>query len=251
MTVHYIDDNWKLQKRILNFSAIDAPHTAVALSKAILEKLYKWNIDRKLMSIVLDNYSTNDALVRDLLEKLPTNNLVAYGQLFHVRCSAHILNLIVQEGILIVKEVATKVHESVKYVKSSTLRLQTFKEVASQVKAPNKSLVLDVATRWNSTFLMLQTALEFKETFSHLAIVDSSYKHSPNVEEWEHAKIICGCLRYFYDATNKFSVSLYPSANYFFQEICAIHVMLKEFCRSNVPFISSMGNRMMVKFDKY
>ena len=41
LTAHYIDDNWKLQKRILNFSAIDAPHIVVALSKAILEKLYK------------------------------------------------------------------------------------------------------------------------------------------------------------------------------------------------------------------
>ena len=183
LTAHYIDDNWKLQKRILNFSAIDAPHTAVALSKAILEKLYKWNIDRKLMSIVLDNCSTNDAFVREILEKLPVSTLVAYGQLFHVRCYAHILNLIVQEGTDIIREVTTKVRESVKYVKSSTLRLQTFKEVASQVKAPNKSLVLDVSTRWNSTFLMLQTALEFKEAFSRLAMVDSSYKFAPNAEE--------------------------------------------------------------------
>ena len=98
---------------------------------------------------------------------------------------------------------------------------------------------------------MLQTALEFKEAFSRLAMVDSSYKFAPNAEEWENAKIVCGCLRYFYDVTNKFSASLYPSANYFFPDICAIHVMLKDFCHNTVPFISSMGIRMKVKFDKY
>ena len=75
------------------------------------------------MSIVLDNCSTNDAFVKNILEKLLASNLVAYGQLFHIRCYAHILNLIVQEGIEIVREVTTKVRESKKYVMSITLRL--------------------------------------------------------------------------------------------------------------------------------
>ena len=86
------------------------------------------------MCVALDNCYTNDAMIRDLILKLGSK-LLANGDLFHVRCSTHIVNLVVQEGIDIIKDVLAKVRDSVKYVKSSTLRLQTFKEDSSQIKA--------------------------------------------------------------------------------------------------------------------
>ena len=177
--------------------------------------------------------------------------LAVDGKMFHIRCLSHIINLVVHEGTDIIKDMITKVHDSAKYVKSSTLRLQTFKEVASQVKAPKKSLVLDVPTRWNSTFFMLQTTLEFKMAFYRLADVDSSYKHAPDEEEWKTAKIVCDILRNFYNVTNIFSSTLYTSANYFFPHICALYVLLNDLCGSHVPFISAMSVKMKVKFDKY
>ena len=90
------------------------------------------------MCVALDNCYTNDAMVRDLILKLGSK-LLANGDLFHVRCSAHIVNLVVQEGIDIIKDVLAKMRDKVKYVKSSTLGLQTFKEASSQMKTPNKN----------------------------------------------------------------------------------------------------------------
>lgn len=250
LTCHYIDDGWKLQKRIIAFIHVEAPHTALTISKVILERLYKWNIDRKIMSIALDNCSTNDAMVRDLKEKLNTK-LVANGDFFHVRCSAHIINLIVQEAIDNIKHVISKVRESVKHVKSSTLRWQQFKEVASQVRAPCKNVVLDVRTRWNSTYEMLDTALEFKDAFLRLKEVDSSYVDAPNDEEWANAKVCCDNLKIFFDITNHISGALYPTANYFFTHICEIHLQLIDMCADSIPFVSEIGKKMMVKFSKY
>ena len=44
---------------------------------------------------------------------------------------------------------------------------------------------------------------------------------------------------------------MYTFINYFFPHICALYVLLNELCDSHVLFISAMGVKMKVKFDKY
>jgi len=235
----------------LNFVVLESRHTGAAIANAILEKLYEWNIDNKLFSLVLDNRSVNDCVIRDILKKLtPVGDLLLDGQLFHVRCCAHIINLIVQDGIDSIKDVLVKVRESVKYINSSTLRLQKFEEVASQVKAPKKSLLLDVSTRWNSTYLMLERALEFKKAFERMSVVDKHYIYGPSPKEWADVEVVCGCLKYFYEVTKIFSGTLYPMSNLYFNHICAIHLHLKGLCESHVPFVQAMAEKMRSKFLK-
>jgi hypothetical protein len=48
-----------------------------------------------------------------------------------------------------------------------------------------KGLRQDVPTRWNSTYLMLETAIHYRRAFSYLEMVDSNYKHCPTALEWE------------------------------------------------------------------
>ncbi|KAG5533345.1 hypothetical protein RHGRI_027517 [Rhododendron griersonianum] len=62
-----------------------------------------WNIDRKISSITVDNCSTNDAMIDLLWDKLDSASLMLGGELFHMRCCAHILNLIVKDGLDVIK----------------------------------------------------------------------------------------------------------------------------------------------------
>ena len=91
-----------------------------------------------------------------------TRKLPLEGKIFHVRCCAHILNLLVQDGIKEISDIIENVRESVKYITASESRLLLFSDIAKTLKCSNKKLVLDCTTRWNATYQMLSTALEFR-----------------------------------------------------------------------------------------
>uniref|UniRef100_A0A2N9GPW5 BED-type domain-containing protein n=1 Tax=Fagus sylvatica TaxID=28930 RepID=A0A2N9GPW5_FAGSY len=70
VTGHYINDSWILESQIMRFIYVPSPHTKEVLSTVLLECLLEWNVDRKLSTVTVDNCTTNDAMMRILLEKL-------------------------------------------------------------------------------------------------------------------------------------------------------------------------------------
>jgi hypothetical protein len=57
-------------------------------------------VSKKILTITLDNASTNDSYVRVLKQTLNIKKiLLCKGEFFHLYCCAHILNLIVQDGL--------------------------------------------------------------------------------------------------------------------------------------------------------
>lgn len=98
LTAHFIDKDWSLQKRVLNFSFLPPPHSGVALCDKIVSLLREWEIDNQIFSLTLDNASANDVSTVLLMNQFK-GSLVANGRLFHVRCCADIVNLVVQDGL--------------------------------------------------------------------------------------------------------------------------------------------------------
>ena len=154
---------------IFRFLYVPYPHTKEVLVECLMECFFDWNLDRKLIPLTVDNCTTNDAIVAILIDKLPFGSLILHGRLFHMRCCAHILNLIVQDGLNVIGDGIERIHDSVAYWTTSPKRVQKFEEAAHQIHIPsNKKLALDVKTRWNSTFLMLQTSLIYRDVFARL-----------------------------------------------------------------------------------
>ena len=89
-------------------------------------------------------------------------------------------------------------------------------------------LKLDVSTRWNSTFLMLESAIKYEKAFDILKVVDRSFKCCPSSEDWSQGEKICKFLEPFYDATNLISGSSYPTSNLYFMQVWKIKCLLKE-----------------------
>jgi hypothetical protein len=87
---------------------------------------------------------------------------------------------------LIIDDSIGKVRSAVKYVKSSLVRFEKFKFCMEREKLTFKNLLcLDVPTRWNSTFKMLEGAEKCQSAF----------------DDWERIRIFLKFFKLFYDAT--------------------------------------------------
>ncbi|KAH9679666.1 BED-type domain-containing protein [Citrus sinensis] len=113
ITSHFIDDNWELQIRIIRILYVPCPHTAEVLS---------------------------EALVSCLLECLLSLNV----DLFHMRCAAHILNLIVKEGMSVISDSIERIRNSVLFWSATPKRRETFYGTARKCNIScNRNLVQD------------------------------------------------------------------------------------------------------------
>ncbi|XP_019189244.1 PREDICTED: zinc finger BED domain-containing protein RICESLEEPER 2-like [Ipomoea nil] len=240
-------------KKNLEFSYMPPPHNGIALSEKVYGLLADWKIESKLFAVTLDNASANDTFVDYFQLQLNARNvLLDDGKYFHLRCYAHILNLIVQEGLKEVDIAVKKVRESVKYVKGSQVRKQKFLECVSLVSLNTKrGLRQDVPTRWNSTYLMLQSALYFRMAFSHLEISDSNYKHCPSKDEWDRIEKLSKFLGVFYEITCVFSGTKYPTTNLYFPAIFKARLTLEEQKNGDDLGMRNMAIQMFAKFEKY
>ena len=68
------------------------------------------------------------------------------------------------------KEALYKIRESVKYVKASEGRLGQFHKRVEEVHLDDTGsfLRLDVSTRWNATYMMLESTINYHRAFNSL-----------------------------------------------------------------------------------
>ncbi|CAL0324717.1 unnamed protein product [Lupinus luteus] len=89
----------------------------------------------------------------------------------------------------------------------------------------------DLPTRRNSTYLMLEYALKYKNVFEKLHMHDDNYRFSPSVEEWKRAEKIHVFLLPFYRTTNLISGTSYPTSNLYFMQVWKIQCVLLDTLR--------------------
>lgn len=251
LTAHFIDCDWKLHKKILSFSQIEN-HKGDTIGKTIEKILKDWGI-KKVMTLTVDNDSSNDTAVAFLIKRF-NKGLICNGEYMHIRCYAQILNLIVCDAFKEHNESISRIRNAVRYVRSSPARLMKFKKCAENERISCDSLMcLDVPTRWNSTYMMLEGAIKFAKAFDRLENEEDAYRNDspPTKEDWANARMLIRFLKVFYNVTLKISGSMYTTSNLVFHEICRIQNCIQLNGNSGNKMLSTMAKNMKAKFDKY
>ncbi|KAF1887721.1 hypothetical protein Lal_00023728 [Lupinus albus] len=165
-----------------------------------------------------------------MLSKISPRSFILGGQMFHMRCCAHILNLVVKDGLSIISIAIERVRDSVSFWTATPKREEKFKETYEQLNIQyDKKLELDCKTRWNSTFLILHVAL-YRDVFQRLSLRENLYKTLSSENDWEMANEICQKLKLLYNVTLVFSV---------------------DWLKSTDLVIHQMAEAMHAKFEKY
>jgi hypothetical protein len=173
VTASFIDDNWMLHKKVIGFFLVKG-HKGDDIGKSVQRCMAEWGLER-VMTITVDNASANDAGIAYLRRQLIKTNL-ASGKYLHMRCAAHIVNLIVHDGLKEVDQSVKRVRAAVKYIRNGDSRMVKFKEIVEEEKLTDKPfLKADIPTRWNSTYIMLKSAIVYEKVFTRLAEEDISY----------------------------------------------------------------------------
>uniref|UniRef100_E3WH24 Transposase n=1 Tax=[Saintpaulia] hybrid cultivar TaxID=911500 RepID=E3WH24_9LAMI len=266
ITAHFLDNDWKLHKRILNFTKITS-HKGDDIGKVLETCLSDWGID-KVFTITVDNASTNDKAVEYMRKRLKEmGTLLLDGKYLHLRCCCHIINLIVKSGLKFLNEAVESIRNCVKYIHSSAARLDQFRECAILLKMDKMSTVpMDVPTRWNSTYTMLSVAYKFKKVFGRMTEsiqfveyfeeVDGSEKKKrvgpPMEKDWEKAQVFVNFLKRFYDTTLQLSASKKTTSPLIWEEIVSLGTIINDTIVNTLdPSLQEVSKKMETKFKKY
>ncbi|KAL6141319.1 hypothetical protein ACLB2K_059609 [Fragaria x ananassa] len=226
LTAHFIDDDWVLHKRILNFVVIPN-HKGKTIRQLVESCLIGWGIE-KVFTIVVDNASPNKVGLDYMRDKIGNwKELVLNGAFLHMRCCCHILNLIVKDGM---------------------------EELGSLIDAIGEVelyFMLDIAVKYRKAFMRLEDEdIQFESYFQE-KIGGKKMCGPPNSADWDKVvRLVKFLLKIFHDATIQNSGSKVVTDQPLLW-MCTIVGELDKCIKSGDPLMASIGIAMKEKFDKY
>ena len=201
MSCHWISADWKLRRCVLAGRNFPERHTGRQITEILRGIL-------KERGIVKDQHNL---LVRD-----GASNMVdgIAGLMDGVQCTIHLLQLVVRDAVLLqtgVARLVLKCKQLVAFLHRSPRAYEQFrKKQAEHRRIPltqTLKVKLDVETRWNSTFLMLQRIQDLKESIVLYLSEDRDCKVEFSNFDWDLMAQIIKVLEPFYEVTNMMSAN--------------------------------------------
>ncbi|CAN1302146.1 Zinc finger BED domain-containing protein RICESLEEPER 2 [Linum perenne] len=264
ITTHFIGHEWKLHKKVISFSRITS-HKGSDIGAGIARCLDEWGLKR-LFTVTVDNASANDSAIKYLHGKLHGwGTQFLSGNYLQVRCVCHIINLVVQDGLNKIGMSVRRVREAVRWVRASPAREECFRNPVAIRKMKCRNIpLLDVPTRWNSTFSMLDTASAYEKAFKVLENMESNFFEDleaktyqgevigvPSSSDWDSVRVLSSHLKFFSDMTRVAYGTSYVTINLFLREVTKLFYHIKKMKRDEETVISTMARSMEEKVKKY
>jgi zinc finger BED domain-containing protein 1 (E3 SUMO-protein ligase ZBED1) len=187
LTAHYID-NWELYSLVVECDPFPGTHKVENLVVKVDSMMVACNIMKEnVVAAVTDTEPTMTAFGRQ----------IGYPWL---GCFDHILELITgipfeSEGAKAVLKIAREVVGQFSSSTQATEKLLHIQPIVQPTTTP-VTVMQDVATRWWSTWLMIQRLLHLKPSINSLRI-SNSIRIAPSGSDWELLEILEALLRPF------------------------------------------------------
>lgn len=199
MTAHWLNADFKQEDCLICFIPLLERHTGSNLAKALLYELKWYGILPRLLGVTADNASNNKVMVREIQkhfqEYLVNENFTEIWNDFG--CMAHILNLSAQEilksslrkpkkgeDINVQEEVeesadsifknlpkdaianaVSRIAFLVRKIRKSNIYALLFAKCCKNSDLKERIPIIDIATRWNSTYDMINFAIKYRAAF--------------------------------------------------------------------------------------
>jgi hypothetical protein len=157
------------------------------MATAIMNILQEFNLVKKTLELTTDNVSSMIVCGNYLSEELELefNNL----EFAHYRCAAHVLNLAVNQGMELLDISISKVRSLMTYLKHSSTTNAELKILCNIKNIKYLAPELDIKTRWNSTYYMLDKWQRMEPALNMLA-VDNQIIQKKNPSNSDRNKIL-------------------------------------------------------------
>jgi hypothetical protein len=227
VTLHLIDKDWVLKSQVIAFRYIPGKHTGAKIALVLEEILKDYQIEKRILTVTLDNASNNDTLVEELIRQ----GILVDAE-HHIRCSSHIINLAAQDCIYEFNDKLKYLRELVTAIRYSPLKLEKLKGHCNSFSIPFHKPILDVKTRWNSSYDMITRALELKQPLSLLTDElsrENSDFISLDTSDWDIFRELSLLLRPFKQVTERISGQHYAT----FNTVLPLYNFLMDHCDEN------------------
>ena len=186
VTVHFIDSNWRLKSFLLAFRHIFGHHAGLRIYDCFKEILTEYDLMNRVLTVTLDNASNNDTFMDEMIL-----NKVVIDNECQIRCFAHILNLAAQDSIQEFIDKIEPLRSAIKAIKYSPSKIEKLHLYCDQEipQIPHVKPFLDVRTRWNSTYDMIERVLILRAPLTRL--FNEIRLQDPNFPEFDVNYLNC------------------------------------------------------------
>ncbi|CAJ0647878.1 14174_t:CDS:2, partial [Entrophospora sp. SA101] len=193
ITSHWINIDWQLQETLIDFVKLSGPHSGDNLREAFVASCRDLGIFAKLLAVTTDNAMNNNTFVSSLADICYNEGINFDIDNNHVHCLAHVMNIAVQHALKSLKATAANNEDEVLNIDDNdvngfhTIMKERFSKACELANLKYKELILDVVTRWHSTYEMIMCAIESVESVGRAD--RDMIKWVLNEEEWSKLEI--------------------------------------------------------------
>lgn len=232
VTIHFLD-NSQLLSGTLGVFELTEKHTSMYIAQKLTDIFAEWNISiEKVSAVITDNDSTVMKVNREM-----------FGEKKIIPCFAHTINLVVTKSIddsKLCTELIGKVRDIVKYIKRSVNASDELRkrQIDLGVKQGQiKKMILDVRTRWNSHFYMLQRFIELVSIVGAILLTRPDAPPMISSSELDYVREIIELLCPFEKLTKELSGDSYVTVSKVIPLVSCVREVVENIKPRNEPIV--------------